>query len=462
MSRAEVRDRRRRGRIIMEMVRRYSRRKLSTSISIALSILLSGHSVAAQRPAVSPAQESWPTWGGPRRDFIVAAGGLASTWRDGGPTRIWSHTLGDGYSGIAEEQGVLYSAYRRVQDDVVIALDAGSGKTIWERSYAAPFKNANAPDVGPGPYVMPQIVGDRVVMASGDGQILSLDKRTGRIVWSHNLYAEFGGTKLPFGYSAHPLPYKDTLIVLAGGGGMVARWTGWGAAGAIAFKQNDGVIAWQSLTFENAHSSPLLINVDGQPQVVALTAQEVIGFSPENGQLLWRHPHPTQYGLAVSMPVWGPDNILMVSSAYSGGSRGLELRQANGRTAVRELWHTPRVQAHFGTIIRIGDYAYLSSGQGPAFMTAINVKTGAIGWQQRGLARAQLIHADGKLVILDEDGTLALATATPQAFTILAQTPLLKKVAWSPPTLVGTRLFVRDRATITALDLGESAPRRTQ
>jgi outer membrane protein assembly factor BamB len=425
--------------------------------SLALALMLS---VAAAQRAGPSQQQPWLTWGGPHRDFIVTAPGLASTWRDGGPTRIWSRPLGDGYSGIAVEEGVLYTAYRRDQDDVVIALDMGSGKTIWERPYPAPFKNANTPDVGPGPYAMPQVIGDRVVMASGEGQILSLDKRTGRIVWSHNLYTELGGTKLPFGYSSHPLPYKDTLIVLAGGGGVVAHWTGWGATGAVAFKQSDGAIVWQNLTFENAHSSPLLITVDGQVQVVALTAQEVIGFSPENGQLLWRHPHPTQYGLAVSTPIWGPDNILMVSSAYGGGSRGLELHQANGRTQVTERWHTPRVQAHFGTIIRVGDFAYLSSGQGPAFMTAINVKTGAIAWQQRGLARAQLLHADGKLVILDEDGTLAVATATPQGFNILAQTALLKKLAWAPPTLVGTRLFARDRATITALDLGDTPPQR--
>jgi outer membrane protein assembly factor BamB len=416
--------------------------------------------VAAQNPPAASRGEPWLTWGGPRRDFTVSATGLANTWPDGGPTRVWSRALGDGYSGIAAEPPVLYTAYRSENDDVVIALDAESGKTIWETRYAAPFRNANASNVGPGPYAMPQVVGERLVMSSGDGQILSLDKRTGKIVWSHNLYAEYGGTRLQFGYSSHALPYKDTLIVLAGGGGVLARWTGFGASGAIAFRQGDGTVAWQNLTFDNAHSSPMLITVDAQPQVVALLAQEVIGFSPDTGQLLWRHPHPTQYGLAVSTPVWGPDNILFVSSAYSGGTRALELRQANGRTTVRELWHTPRVQSHFGTIVRVGDHAFLSSGMGPAFMTAVNVKTGAIGWQQRGFARAQLIPADGKLVILDEDGTLALATASPERFDVLARASLLKHLAWTPPTLVGTRLYVRDRASIMALDLAAAPPGR--
>lgn len=437
-------------------------RTILVSAAIAVCAIDISHRrlAAAQNPSGASRVEAWLTWGGPRRDFTAGATGLANAWPDGGPTRLWSRALGDGYSAIAAEPPALYTAYRSGNDDVVIALDAESGKTIWETRYAAPFRNANASSVGPGPYAMPQVVGDRVVMSSGDGQMLSLDKRTGKIVWSHNLYGEYGGRRLQFGYSSHALPYRDTLIVLAGGGGMIARWTGFGASGAIAFKQADGAVAWQNLTFDNAHSSPMLITVDAQPQVVALLAQEVIGFSPDTGQLLWRHPHPTQYGLAVSTPVWGPDNILFVSSAYSGGARGLELRQANGRTTVRELWHTPRVQAHFGTIIRVGDYAFLSSGMGPAFMTAVNVKTGAIGWQQRGFTRAQLIHADGKLVVLDEDGTLALAAASPERFDVLARTPLLKHLAWTPPTLVGTRLYVRDRASIMALDLGAAPPAR--
>ena len=148
---------------------------------------------------------------------------------------------------------------------------------------------------------------------------------------------------------------------------------------------------------------------------MALLAQEIIGFSPEDGQLLWYHKHPTQNGLAVSLPVWGPDNILFISTAYAGGSRALGLRQANGKTEVKELWHSPRAQSHIGTIIRIGDYAFLSSGQNdPAFTTAINVKIGAVAWQERRFAKAQMIYADSKLLLSDETGMLALARGTPE------------------------------------------------
>lgn len=97
----------------------------------------------------------------------------------------------------------------------------------------------------------------------------------------------------------------------------------------------------------------------------------------------------------------------------------------------------------------------MSSGDfGPAFLTAVNTKTGAIAWQDRGFARAQLLYADNKLIVLDEDGTLAIANVSPQGLKVLARAAILENRAWTPPTLIGKTLYVRDRKTIAAYDLG--------
>ncbi len=112
------------------------------------------------------------------------------------------------------------------------------------------------------------------------------------------------------------------------------------------------------------------------------------------------------------------------------------------------------MRVHFSDAIRIGDYVYCSSGHsGPAFFTALNVKTGEIAWQDRAFAKASFLYADGKFIIIDEDGRLGLATATPEGFKVISKVELLKSNAWTVPTLVGTKLYVRDRKTIMALDL---------
>ena len=405
---------------------------------------------AVFKKATAPAKpaaiaEDWPVWGGKNRDFVVHTSGLADSWPAEGPKKIWSRTLGDGYSAVAEEGGVLYTGFRRNSSDVITALDAATGKTLWEYEYENPFTNDYSEAVGPGPYAMPQVIGDRVVTASGTGKIHSLDKKTGKVRWSHDLYSEFHASHLRFGYSCHGLPYKDTLIYQAGGQGD----------GVIAFRQSDGAVVWKALQFTNSHSSPLLIDVDGQPQVVVLAANTVFGFNPDNGTLLWSHEHETNYGLAVSTPVWAPGNLLFVASAYGTGARVLQLNQSGGKTTVKQLWYDPHVQLHIGTAIQRDGYVYISRGyDGPVFLSAVELKTGRITWQDRTFAKAQLLWADGKLIVADQDGTLALCRVTPQKFELLAKASVLQSIAWTPPTLVGTRLYLRDRKTIAAYDLG--------
>jgi outer membrane protein assembly factor BamB len=143
-----------------------------------------------------------------------------------------------------------------------------------------------------------------------------------------------------------------------------------------------------------------------------------------------------------------------VSAAYSSGSRAIELRQVAGKTTATEKWYSNRTRVHIGTVIRIGDVVYGSSGDfGPAFLTALDMKTGRSLWQDRAFARAQLLYADGKLIVLDEDGTLGLATVSPAGLKVLARATVLENVSWTPPTLSGTTLYVRDRKTIAAFSL---------
>jgi outer membrane protein assembly factor BamB len=222
-----------------------------------------------------------------------------------------------------------------------------------------------------------------------------------------------------------------------------------------AFDQASGKLLWKNGYFVWAPASPILIDVDKQPQLVVFGGDVVTGMDPANGRELWRHPHKTDWGLNISTPVWVADQrLLVVSSAYGVGTRALELRQAGGKTTVTEKWHSQRMRIHIGTIIRLGEHAYASSGDfGPAFISAIDLKSGNVAWQDRSFARAQLLYADGKVIVLDEDGTLGLATLSPQGLKVLAKASVLKHLAWTPPTLVGTTLYVRDRQTISAFDL---------
>jgi outer membrane protein assembly factor BamB len=396
----------------------------------------------------------WLQWGGPGRNFMPDATGLASSWPSGGPKRLWTRALGEGHSAILVEGGRIYTMYRplgmmslvhRSQEEVVAALDAATGKTAWEFKYAAPTDGLDFSQ-GAGPHATPLIAGNRLYAMSSRKELFALDKATGQRVWSHDFMKEYGASSPGRGYSCSPLLYNGTIIVTVGGPGQAVA----------AFDRQTGALAWKAGDFEMAPASPILIDVDGQQQLVLFAGERVAGLDPSTGRMLWSHPHRTDWGLNISTPVWSPaDHLLFVSSAYSTGSRAIELRQAGGRTTAAEKWFTNRMRVHIGTVIRLGDYVYGSSGDfGPAFLTAVDVKTGKIAWQDRSFSRAQLLYADGKLIILDEDGALGLATVSPQGLKVLSRAAVLANVAWTPPTLAGTTLYVRDRKNIAAFALG--------
>jgi outer membrane protein assembly factor BamB len=384
--------------------------------------------------------------GGPNRDFRPpAAPELATTWPDGGPDEQWRRSLGEGYSGIAVVGDRLYTMLRDGSDEAVVCLSTETGETVWEHRYAAPDAGYMRLEHGPGPHATPLVVGARVFTAGIRGRLLALDRGTGAVLWTVELVEDLGGTEMDRGYTTSPLALGDLIVVTVGGSGQTV----------VALRQDTGEVAWKGLDFDNSYSSPSLIEVGGQQQLVVFTQAEVLGVEPGTARLLWQHPHPTQYGLNISVPLWSAeDGLLFVSSAYNGGSRVLELAHSEGETEVDELWAHKQMRNHIGNSIRIGDMVVAASGDfGPVPLTAVDIRSGEVLWRDRTFARPSLIYADGKLIVLDEDGVLGLVTATRKGIEVHAKHQLLEGRSWTAPTLVGRRLYARNRESAVAVEL---------
>lgn len=403
---------------------------------------------------------AWPQWGGPNRDFHSTATGLADTWPATGPPVLWSRGLGTGHSSIAVDDGRLFTMYRAgngrakvgpwKNEETVVALDAKTGETLWEHAYPARtgFEDFS---FGPGPHATPLVVGDRVFTTGTNLQLFAFDKRTGRVLWSHDLVKEFKSPELLIrpvvkaGYGCSLIAFENTILCSAGGPGQ----------SVMAFRQSDGAVVWKSGDFLTSGAAPILIQMGGRPQAVFLGGGSVVGLDPATGAILWSHPHDPGNDLNCTTPLFGQDNVLFMSSAYQAGSRAIQLTQRGGATDAAELWFTNRVRFMFLGAVRIGDFVYGTTGDfGPAFLTALDIKTGQSAWQVRGFARASLVHADGKVIVMNEDGDLALARMSPTGAEILARAKIFDTVSWTAPALVGTTLYARDREKIVALDLG--------
>ena len=410
---------------------------------------------------VTHAQESesdeWRQWGGPQRNFISESTGLADSWPTDGPPINWSRHLGTGHSAIIFGDGRLFTMYRDGNghgregpwsaEETVVAMNATTGNTLWEHTYPSKLEDTS---FGSGPHATPLLVNGRLFTGGTNKQLFAFDATNGDVLWSHDLVAAFNAPPLLIrprvkaGYGCSPLAYKDLVICSVGGPGQ----------SVMAFYQSDGRVAWTGGDFLVSEAPPILIDVDGQQQLAVLGGGTINGLDPDTGQVLWTHPHDPGNDFNFMVPLWGDDNILFVSSAYKTGSRALQLTRNGDLTSVQELWLDPQLQFMFLNPIRVGNYVYGTDGTfGPSFVSAVDIRTGETLWQERGFARGSMLYADGKVILVDEAGDLALTRMTPDGMTVLGRASIFETTSWSAPTLVGTDLYVRDREKIMSFDL---------
>jgi outer membrane protein assembly factor BamB len=403
--------------------------------------------LAAAGAAASAAARgvAWTQWGGPYRNFTTEASGLKPTWPAAGPKVIWKRPLGEGYSSPSVEGDIVYTMYGRPGLEIVTALDAGTGKTLWEQSASMTFRS-DAPEMGNGPYSTPLVVGDRIFTTGVNGRLQCLDKKTGKMLWTQMLWQAHGGNRLMYGYASSPIAFRDSVIVPVGGKGKAT----------MAFNQADGKVVWAKGSIPNAYSSPVLINVDGLEQLVQIMDGLVYGVNPHNGDLQWQVPFKADYGISVATPVWCPGNLLFVSAEYGAGSKMIHLQRNGMEIKAAEAWSSNRLRLHNGNAMWVNGTLYFTSGGkgSQAILSAVDAASGKIHWQERSIQKATFVWADRKLITLDQDGNLMLANPSPKGFEVAAKSELLTSLSWTPPVLVGTRLYIRDRKSMMAVDLG--------
>ena len=107
---------------------------------------------------------------------------------------------------VLAEGGRLYSQYRPAaaargqfaQGEIVAALDAATGKTIWEHKYDSPTAGVNYTE-GAGPHATPLITGNKLIVAGSRREFFALDKTSGKVLWSHDFIKEYGAPEIDRG-----------------------------------------------------------------------------------------------------------------------------------------------------------------------------------------------------------------------------------------------------------------------
>lgn len=393
----------------------------------------------------------WPQWRGPDRTAVSKETGLLKSWPKGGPKRVWLfENAGSGYSGPAIVNGKLFTLGTRDNNEIILILDANTGKEIRVVKLGPVLDN----DWGDGPRGTPTVDGDRVYALSGRGNLACVQIADGKILWQVTMKS-LGGATPNWGYTESVTVDGNKVLCTPGGSkGTMA-----------ALDKMTGKVIWQSNEFtEPAHYSSIVpAKINGVSQYVQRTEKNVIGIKADDGKLLWETTFPGRTAV-IPTPIVR-DNLVYVTAGYGSGSKLVSIGPKNEVTTVYE---NKVMKNHHGGVILVGDHVY---GHGEPGWVCQDFKTGESVWMHRGpsrkggeegIGKGAIGAADGMLYAVDESsGTVVLVAASPEGwkesgrFTLDPQTKIRSSRGriWTHPVISNGKLYLRDQDLIYCYDV---------
>jgi len=375
-------------------------------------------------------------WRGPDRNGIYPDTGLLKEWPEEGPELLWSYEgLGHGHNTVAVANNMVYVTGVKDSTQAMGSLFAFDlkGNMLWKKEYGRDFT-----DNFIGTRSTPVVVDEHIYLESGAGAVYCLNALNGTEVWSKDFIQDFGvDTIIQFGYAESVLIDGDHLICVPGGK----------ENNVVALNRFTGEKVWASAGYgeQATYNSPILIEVETQRLVIAMTSGSVMGIDAASGEMYWQIEQTQRNKIHANTPLYA-DGMLVVSSADPTSTSGLvqiELLD-EGRDA-RVVWRYKKFRNLLGGLVKIDSCIYGSTAMGKDWQV-ISWNTGEMLVQNKELGGGSIIHADGLFYCYSErEGEVALVDASPEKFEVVSkfEVPLGSDQHWARPVIHQGVLYIR-------------------
>ena len=389
----------------------------------------------------------WPQWRGPARDGVTARSSPVPASLSPEPKVLWRKKVGGGHSSPVIARGTLIYLDEDGVNEAAHALDAATGKELW----ALPFAPIYRDEWGAGPRSTPIIDGDRVYVQSCNGEFRCLGLADGHTIWKTSFEKDFGvvflGSKANEGTAARRGNNGSGVI---DGERIILPVGSTNGASLVCFDKKIGTVIWKSQDDEAAYSSLMIATLAGIKQVVAFTAEALMGVDLQNGKLLWSVPLKTNAKRHVATPVIIGDNVLV--NSHTIGLVCLKIEKDGDGQKATEAWVNKDLKINLATPVVVGQYLYT---HGPAQnFVCIDSRTGKEMWRHDGFGKdySSTIALGKNLLVLTDLGELVLVAADSSHYTEVARRQVCGKT-WSFPAYIDGKLYVRDGRELICLDL---------
>jgi outer membrane protein assembly factor BamB len=391
-------------------------------------------------PTAVKTDAEWPGFRGPARDGTVRGVRIATDWAASPPVQLWRRPIGPGWSSFAVSGDTLYTQEQRGDDEVVSSYKVTTGQPIWRHRDAVRFWESNG---GAGPRATPTLSNGRVYTFGATGILNALDAASGTVVWSRNVASDIATTVPMWGFASSPLVVDDLVIVAVSGT-------------LVGYDSATGKRRWSGPTRGGSYSSPHRSTIDGIAQILLLSGAGATSVAPADGTLLWEYQWPGD--TTIVQPALTADGDVLISAV--GGTGGTGTRRiavahgADGWT-VEERWTSNGLKPYFNDSVVHKGHAFGFDGN---ILACIALRDGTRKWKggRYGNGQLVLLADQDALLVLSEEGEVALVAATSDKFTELGRFPALDGKTWNHPVVVGDVLLVRNGEEMAAFRLSRA------
>jgi outer membrane protein assembly factor BamB len=434
--------------------------------------------------ALSCFSQDWPQFLGPHANGVSDETGLLDKWPTNGPALLWEKKIGTGYGAPSIRGDLLVFHHRLGDEEIIEALEAGTGKSVWH--YADPSHFVDPYGYNNGPRSSPLLTENRCYTFGAEGKLVCLDLKTGKLVSQRDTAVDWTIPPAFFGVGSSPIIENGRLIVMVGGqpnSGIVALdpatgKTIWESVGEKNWQgqpmtgwPGERKVNWQTWEKQASYSTPFAATIHGQRHLLCLMRQGLVSINPTNGAVNFSFWFRSQLNDSVNamVPVVVDDLILISGAYYKIGSVLLKVKP-DGK-GVQELWRSLALELHWNTPVYHDGYLYAFSGRNEpdAHFRCVEFKTGKLMWDRDErwqphstptpdvYGRGSGIMADGKLVVLGEGGLLGLFKLNPQQPEEMSrfQVPQLHYPCWAAPILSKRRLYLRSEDHLVCFNLAK-------
>ena len=405
---------------------------MTTTRAIAGLVLFAGLSAAVTAQNAGP---DWPQWRGPRRDGTLTSFTEPKAWPET-LTQRWKVPVGDGYATPIIVGNRIFQFSRQGENEVVRAIDAATGKTIWERSYPAPFEmTSGTRRHGPGPKSTPTYADGRLFTFGMSSIVTAWDAATGKELWRK----PGGAIQQEFHTAMSPLVDGNQVILHVGGENQGAL-TSWDVA--------TGAVKWEWKGDGPAYGSPIIADIGGTRHLMLFSQLNFIGVNPANGQLLWSVPFEAGSTTNSITPLVHGNTVIV--SGQRKPLTAYTITNKDGKWSADLAWENPQLSMSWSNGVLMGDAIFSMSPQNSGQFFWADVKTGKTLWtsEPRQAGNAAITRFGNLLFVLKEDGQLMVGRADPAGFTPMKTYTVAMSATWAPPVISGNRIFVKDADTL--------------